>query len=145
MAAIRSRNTKPELMLRRALRDAGLVGYRCNHPHLPGRPDIAFTRWRVAVFVDGAFWHGHPDFFVFGRHGEYWDDKIRRTQVRDAVQEQALVEAGYAVVRFWDHNVVEDPSACVSKIVAVLAEAGSPAALAERPPPQAVSIPQTSS
>lgn len=134
MAAIRSRNTKPELLLRRVLREAGLVGYRCHHPQLAGKPDIAFTRWRVAVFVDGAFWHGHPEFFRFGRHGEYWDDKIRRTQARDAVQQAALAESGFITVRLWDFDVIDDPSACVSRIAAVLAEAGSPAARDLAPP-----------
>jgi DNA mismatch endonuclease (patch repair protein) len=130
MAAIRSRNTKPELVLRRALRASGLAGYRCHHPQLPGKPDIAFTRWRVAVFVDGAFWHGHPDVFRFGRHGEYWDDKIRRTQARDAAQEAALGDAGYVIVRLWDFELGDDLDACMSTIVRVLAQAGSPIARA---------------
>jgi DNA mismatch endonuclease (patch repair protein) len=84
----------------------------------------------VAVFVDGAFWHGHPDFFRFGQHGEYWDDKIRRTQARDAEQEAALAEAGYAILRLWDFDVAKDPHACAMKIGALLAEAGSPVAQA---------------
>src|SRR5689334_4014204 len=83
MAAIRSRNTRPELMLRAALRSRGLTGYRCHHPRLPGKPDITFTRWRLVVAVDGAFWHGHPDHFTFGSLGDYWDEKVRRTQERD--------------------------------------------------------------
>ena len=66
MARIRSRDTKPELALRRALYAAGVRGWRCHNRQLPGKPDIAFTRWRVAVFVDGRFWHGLPDYFTFG-------------------------------------------------------------------------------
>src|SRR5687767_6028947 len=69
MARIRSRNTGPELALRRALHAAGVRGWRCHAKHLPGKPDLAFTRWRVAVFVDGCFWHGHPDFFTPGKSG----------------------------------------------------------------------------
>src|ERR1043166_4892426 len=90
MAAIRSKNTQPELMLRGALRRRRLLGYRCHPPGLPGKPDIAFTRWRIAIFIDGAFWHGHPDHFTFGRLGDYWDNKVNRTQKRDRAQEEAL-------------------------------------------------------
>src|SRR5438874_13409125 len=69
MARIRSRNTTPELALRRALFAQGVRGWRCHAKRLPGKPDLAFTRWRIAVFVDGCFWHGHPDFFTFGKSG----------------------------------------------------------------------------
>jgi DNA mismatch endonuclease, patch repair protein len=124
MAAIRSRNTRVELQLRRALRAAGLAGYRCHHPGLPGKPDIAYTRWSLAVFVDGAYWHGHPDHFTFGRLGQYWDDKVRRTQQRDRQQEQALRTLGYTVVRFWDFEVKADVSACVAAIEDALRQAG---------------------
>lgn len=120
MAAIRSRNTRPELALRRALREQGLVGYRCHHPGLPGKPDIAFTRWKLAVFIDGAFWHGHPDHFTFGKLGDYWDDKVRRTQARDRQQESDLKAVGYSVVRFWDFQVKEDAAACAGIIEAEL-------------------------
>jgi DNA mismatch endonuclease (patch repair protein) len=116
MAAIRSRNTRPEHTLRRALRACGLAGYRCHHPRLPGKPDIAFTRWRVAVFIDGAFWHGHPDHFSFGKLGAYWDEKVRRTQDRDRQQEAALLAAGYEVIRFWDFEVKEDAMRCAAVV-----------------------------
>ena len=76
MSRIRARNTGPELALRRALAAGGLRGWRCHVRWLPGRPDIAFTRWKVALFVDGCFWHGHPDFFTPGKSGGYWDAKI---------------------------------------------------------------------
>jgi DNA mismatch endonuclease (patch repair protein) len=124
MAAIRSRNTRVELLLRKALRDADLTGYRCHAPGLPGKPDIAYTRWRVAIFVDGAYWHGHPDHFTFGRLGEYWDEKVRRTQQRDREQAEQLRVLGYTVLRFWDYEVKADVSACVSAIQDTLKQAG---------------------
>ena len=120
MAAIRSRDTGPEHALRRALRACGLTGYRCHHRALPGKPDIAFTRWRVAVFVDGAFWHGHPDHFAFGKLGSYWDEKMRRTQARDNEQAAALCTLGYAVLRFWDFEVEADPGRCASAVRAAI-------------------------
>lgn len=126
MAAIRSRNTGPELALRWALRERGMLGYRIHHPALPGQPDIVFTRWRVAVFVDGAYWHGHPEHFRFGRLGSYWDDKVRRTQQRDRKQETDLRQAGFFVLRFWDFEVKADSGNCADRIFRVLEEAGRP-------------------
>jgi DNA mismatch endonuclease (patch repair protein) len=116
MAAIRSKDTRVEHELRRALRGRGLTGYRCHYRGLPGKPDIAFTRWRVAIFIDGAFWHGHPDHFTFGKLGDYWDDKVRRTQQRDREQQAALQVAGYQVMRFWDFEVKEDTERCAATV-----------------------------
>ena len=139
MAAIRSRNTKPETLLRAALRQCGLTGYRCHHPGLPGKPDIAFTRWRLAIFIDGAFWHGHPDHFTFGRLGPYWDEKVLRTQQRDHAQEDALHDAGFTVVRFWDFEVKDDPPSCARTIADALMRAGrvEPGSRSQREPREA--------
>src|SRR5436190_9794598 len=71
MSRIRSKDTKPELTLRKALFEAGIRGWRCHPRTVPGKPDIAFTRWRVAIFVDGCFWHGHPDYFTPGKSGGF--------------------------------------------------------------------------
>ena len=90
MARIRSKDTKPEMALRQALYAAGIRGWRCHPKAVPGKPDIAFTRRRVAVFVDGRFWHGHPDFFTPGKSGDYWDAKIARTQERDRQGDAAV-------------------------------------------------------
>jgi DNA mismatch endonuclease (patch repair protein) len=120
MARIRSRNTGPELALRRALHAAGVRGWRCHSKHLPGKPDLAFSRWRVAVFVDGCFWHGHPDFFTPGKSGDYWDKKIARTKERDRAANDSLKAAGWRVVRLWDFEVEEDVSSCVSRVITAL-------------------------
>jgi DNA mismatch endonuclease (patch repair protein) len=81
MSRVRTRDTGPEVALRHALYAAGLRGWRL-HGRLPGRPDLVFGRARLCVFVDGAFWHGHPDFY-WGQSGEFWDQKIGRTRERD--------------------------------------------------------------
>src|SRR3954468_7266717 len=123
MARIRSKNTKPELALRSALWAAGARGWR-NHPRwIAGKPDVAFTRWQIAVFVDGCFWHGHPDFFTPGKSGTYWDEKIARTKQRDAEANAALAAVGWRVLRFWDFEVEDDVWWCVAKVVDVLADA----------------------
>lgn len=116
MARIRSKDTKPELALRRALWAAGVRGWRCHPRHVPGKPDVAFTRRHVAVFVDGRFWHGHPDFFTPGKSGDYWDAKIARTQERDRLANEALRAAGWTVVRLWDFEVEQDLAGCVDRV-----------------------------
>jgi len=125
MARIRSRDTSPELALRRALYAAGIRGWRCHAKQLPGKPDLAFTRWRVAVFVDGCFWHGHPDFFTPGKSGPYWDAKIARTKERDERANAALTAAGWRVLRLWDFDVEGNLAGCVEQVETLLADARS--------------------
>jgi DNA mismatch endonuclease, patch repair protein len=118
MRANRRKDTKPELALRRALHSQG-YRYRKDHRlDLAGgtrvRPDIAFTARKVAVFVDGCFWHGCP------QHGSrpavnvwYWEPKLRRNTERDRLADAALAAAGWAVVRVWEHESLESAVASV--------------------------------
>jgi DNA mismatch endonuclease (patch repair protein) len=124
MAAIRSKNTKPELALRDALRRAGALGYRLHVRTLPGRPDIAYTRWRVAVFVDGVFWHGHPNHFNPETASPYWRDKIARNRGRDQIADAALTTAGWTVVRMWDLEVKKQPDEAAERVLQPLRMAG---------------------
>jgi DNA mismatch endonuclease (patch repair protein) len=121
MAGIRSKNTKPELLLRRALWRAGVRGWRCHWRGPGGRIDIAFTRPKLAVFVDGSFWHGHPSKWQPGRWSGYWDTKIRRNLARDAAQSHALDAAGWEVFRVWDFEVEHDSDALAVRIATRLA------------------------
>jgi DNA mismatch endonuclease (patch repair protein) len=120
MASIRGSDTKPELLLRRALWRAGVRGWRCHLRAPGGRIDIAFTRWRLAVLVDGSFWHGHPSKWQPGRWTGYWDAKIKRNLARDAAQNDALRTAGWEVLRVWDFEVEPGPDAVASKVAAAL-------------------------
>jgi DNA mismatch endonuclease (patch repair protein) len=117
MARIRSKDTKPELALRRALWTRGMRGWRCHPKAVPGKPDVAFNRLRVAVFVDGRFWHGHRDYFTYGKSGEYWDQKIARTQQRDREANETLTRDGWTVLRFWDFEIEADLLKCTDRIV----------------------------
>ena len=108
--------TKPELALRAALRSAGTSGYRCHLRTLPGLPDVAFTKWRLAVFVDGIWWHG-ADWLPHGRHGPYWDAKIAGNVERDRRVDAEFAAMGWQVLRVWDIAVIRDPdsaAACVA-------------------------------
>lgn len=104
MQANRSKDTKPELRVRAALREAGLTGYRLHWKKAPGRPDVCFPGRRVAIFVHGCFWHrcphcspSHPK-----THSAFWQDKFARNRARDARDSARLVEAGWTVVVVWE-------------------------------------------
>src|SRR4051794_3621376 len=120
MSSIRSTDTKPELLLRRALWRAGVRGWRCNWRGPGGRIDIAFTRPRVAVFVDGSFWHGHPSKWQPGRWSGYWDEKIKRNIAGDKRQTSALEEAGWHVVRVWDFEIGQDVERVGAQVIGAL-------------------------
>lgn len=120
MAAVRARDTAPELALRQALVAVGLRGYRLHCRNIPGRPDIAWPSRRVAIFVDGAFWHGHPSAFTPGKSGPFWDRKIGANIERDRRTDEKLRSAGWTVVRLWDFEVEADPLGCAERIRIIL-------------------------
>lgn len=120
MSRIKRRDTRPELLLRRALWAAGARGYRIDDRRLPGRPDLAWTSRRVAVFVDGKFWHGHPSAYKPGQHGAYWDEKIKRNVERDRAADEQLASLGWSVLRFWDFDVRRDLAGSTAKVMEAL-------------------------
>jgi DNA mismatch endonuclease (patch repair protein) len=119
MSRVRNRDTAPEIELRRALWAAGVRGWRLHPRKVPGRPDVAWIGRRVAVFVDGAFWHGHPDYY-WGQSGKFWDEKIERNRKRDERVTGELIEAGWTVLRFWDFEVERRPAQCVGAVCTAL-------------------------
>jgi DNA mismatch endonuclease (patch repair protein) len=126
MSRIRARDTKPELALRAALRRRGLCGYRVHWRGVPGRPDIAYPGRRLAIFVDGAYWHGHPDYFVFGKSGPFWDEKIRRNMERDREVDAHLFAAGWRSFRVWDFEILQDADAVAARLAPVIEAARAP-------------------
>ncbi len=116
MASVRRQDTKPELMLRRALWRSGIRGYRLHRRDIPGTPDLAWIGRKVAVFVDGAFWHGHPSAFTEGKSGEFWDRKIAGNIERDRRVDATLEADNWTVLRFWDFEVEGDLDACIDRV-----------------------------
>ena len=123
MSRIRAKDTRAEVLLRKALWKKGLR-YRKNYAALPGKPDIALTRQKIAIFVDGDFWHarGHQDFpgEQVASNKEYWQKKLARNVERDKDVNDALTEAGWLVLRFWETDIKRDLSGCVRQIVEYL-------------------------
>lgn len=123
MRANRSRDTAPELALRRAVHARGLRYRVAARPvkELRRTADLVFTKARVAVFLDGCFWHGCPQHHTVAvRNGEYWASKVERNRARDIDTDRRLIEAGWKVVRVWEH---EDPLEAASRVEAAVAEA----------------------
>lgn len=119
MSRVRTRDTAPEVELRQALWAAGVRGWRLHPRKVPGKPDVAWLGRRLAVFVDGAFWHGHPDYY-WGQSGKFWDEKIERNRKRDERVTGELIEAGWTVLRFWDFEVEQRSAQCVAAVCSAL-------------------------
>lgn len=117
MAGIRGRDTRPELLLRRALHARGLR-YRLHDQRLPGRPDMVFPKWKAVVFVHGCFWHGHGCrlFKWPATRAEWWREKIEANIARDARDVAALEAAGWRVLTVWECGLRHSPSATVSAV-----------------------------
>ena len=122
MKRVKSKNTGLELKFRRALWAAGLRGWRCHVRAITGTPDLAWAGKKLAVFIDSAWWHGHPSRWAPGRHGEFWDNKIMTNRRRDERVNKELIDSGWVVLRFWDFEIERDLQSCVLRIEAALRE-----------------------
>lgn len=129
MSAVKSKDTRPELKLRKALWKEGLR-YRVNYKRLPGKPDIVFTKLKVVVFCDGDFWHGH-NWAIRGQsslqeelagYSQYWKDKILRNIERDEENNIALRAQGWTVIRIWESDIKNNLDRCVETIKEALFE-----------------------
>lgn len=120
MSRIRGRHTTPERVLRSLLWRAGLR-YRLHSKTPAGRPDIVFPRARVAVFVDGCFWHGCPEHYVRPRSSsQFWATKLSENVRRDVEQTRRLEKLGWRVCRVWEHEVFEHPDRTVERVHSAL-------------------------
>lgn len=120
MAAIRSkRNRSTEWKLQSALTRAKLRGWQMHRDDLPGTPDFVFNQARLAIFVDGCFWHGCPKCYrrPFTSR-DYWDSKVARNRKRDLLKRKTLRAIGWRVLRFWEHDLASSPQRCIQRILA---------------------------
>jgi DNA mismatch endonuclease, patch repair protein len=134
--ASRKRDTRPELMLRRALFQHGLR-YRCATSDLPGRPDLVFRRARVVVFADGDFWHGRDltsrlAKLASGHNAAYWLAKIEGNAARDRRINAKLAALGWTVLRFWESEIKRDVHRIVREIAAVVRAHGPGSSVARQ-------------
>lgn len=114
---VRGKDTKMELKVRKALWHRGLR-YRKNYKKLLGTPDIAFPNQKLVIFLDSCFWHGCPLHYREPKSNqEFWNEKIKRNQERDAEQTEHYVCQGWTILRFWEHEIASDFEQVINDIV----------------------------
>lgn len=118
MSKVKLKGGKAETLLAKALWHQGYC-YRKNDKRLPGSPDIAILRYRIAIFVDGEFWHG-KDWETrksrLKRNREYWIEKIEENMARDFRNDQLLTQAGWTSIHFWEKDIMKNLPACVAEV-----------------------------
>jgi DNA mismatch endonuclease (patch repair protein) len=129
MSCVKSRDTGPELILRRAVHAKG-GRFRVQARDVPGRPDLVVRARKVAVFVDGDLWHGNPEEWrrrghdnlaaMFPTRTDWWVDKIQRNVARDAEVNRQLADQGWRVLRLWASDVLSDPCRAAEHVMALL-------------------------
>jgi DNA mismatch endonuclease (patch repair protein) len=122
MSKIRGKNTKPELLFRKALWKRG-IRYRINSKKLPGKPDISIQKYKLAIFIDGEFWHGYnwnERKETINSNRGFWIPKIERNMQRDEEVNQQLADLDYTVFRFWERDINAELDKCINDILIYL-------------------------
>lgn len=122
MSKIRGHNTKPELIFRKALWKKG-IRFRVNNKQLPGKPDVSIKKYKLAIFIDGEYWHGYnwderkPKLRT---NRKFWIPKIERNMQRDIEVNRELKNMGYTIFRFWSHEVKDNLKTCINDVMVYL-------------------------
>lgn len=116
MSRVKGKDTGLEKLVRSELHQRGLR-FRKHVKDLPGKPDVVFSRVKVAVFIDGDFWHGYRFPLWENNLADFWKEKIRKTRERDQKNFKKLRRRGWQVIRIWQHEVENDLNDCVERIV----------------------------
>lgn len=122
MSKIKSKRTKAEILLSKRLWAEG-IRYRLNYKKLPGSPDIAITKDKIAIFVDGEFWHGKNWEAKKARiknNSEYWLEKIEENIIRDQRNNHRLIELGWLPIHFWERDVLKNLNDCIKVIIEII-------------------------
>jgi DNA mismatch endonuclease (patch repair protein) len=124
MSRIKGKDTGLEMRVRSELHRRGFR-FRRHVKELPGKPDVVFTKAKVAVFIDGDFWHGYR--FPSWEHkvSDFWKQKINKNRERDRRNHRKLKEMGWTVIRLWQHDLERDFQECIERIIAAVNEARS--------------------
>lgn len=126
MSKIRGKNTKPEMLFRKALWAKG-VRYRVDSRDLPGRPDVSIKKYKLAIFIDGEFWHGY-DWDIRKKklksNREFWIPKIERNLQRDREVNLQLEDLGFTVFRFWESEIKKNLDTCINDVMVYLQTGG---------------------
>jgi DNA mismatch endonuclease (patch repair protein) len=126
MGKIRGKNTKPELLFRKALWKKG-IRYRINSKTIIGRPDVSIKKYKLAIFIDGEFWHGHDWETRKNRiksNRGFWIPKIERNMQRDREVNMRLEDLDYTVFRFWESEIRTNLNTCVNDVMVFLDTGG---------------------
>ena len=118
MKSNRAKGTKPELLFRKALFAAGIRGYRLNWPNIPGSPDIGFVGRKIAIFVNGCYWHRCPkcNLPLPKTNKDFWEKKFLRNIERDKLKRERLQKLGWKVVTIWECEIKKDTTEAVTKV-----------------------------
>lgn len=123
MSHIKSKDTSIELLVRRYLFSLG-YRYRINYKELPGKPDIVFTKKKIAIFIHGCYWHGHNCGSRYAHTSQsnktYWEAKIQRTQQRDQEQVTTLEKLGWRVLVLWECEVKQNFDDCTQQLISFI-------------------------
>ena len=122
MRSNKGKGTKPELIVRQMLREFGYPGYRLNWKKAPGHPDIAYPGRKIAIFVNGCFWHHCPvcDLPLPKSHADFWREKIERNIQRDERKNRELVDAGWTVITIWECELKKDRESIIDRLMSLL-------------------------
>ena len=119
MSSIKLKRGNAEVMLAKALWNNGIKGYRYNYKKLPGSPDIAILKPKIAIFVDGEFWHGYDWIHkkhVLKRNREYWIQKIEENMKRDLRNDKLLLNMGWIPLHFWTKDIKKNLNECLKTV-----------------------------
>lgn len=116
MRAIKNKDTKIEVLLRKALWHRG-IRYRKNFKVCNCHPDIVITKYKIAVFCDGDFWHGKPSKYTIKTNTDYWNEKIKRNIERDLENTIVLRDNGWTVLRFWESDIKNNMDKCIEEVL----------------------------
>lgn len=127
MRKIKAKNTTPEVIFRKALWQEG-IRYRINNKSINGNPDISIKKYKLAIFIDGEFWHGYnwqEKKEKIKSNREYWINKIEGNIARDKKYNRMLIEQKWIVIRFWEHEIKKELNKCVDEVKKAIASQSS--------------------